>query len=86
MAKAVEEQKSGKVEFRVDKAGIVHAPFGKLSFSDDQLRDNLLAIADTILKAKPATAKGTYLQKVSVSSTMGPGIPLDTADIQAALR
>ena len=86
LAKAIQEQKAGKVEFRVDKAGIVHAPFGRLSFSTEQLSENFLAIADAIMKARPSAAKGTYLKKVSVSSTMGPGIAVDTADIQAALR
>ena len=86
VGRAVSEQKSGKIEFRVDKAGIVHAPFGRLSFSREQLSENLLAIAEVIMKAKPAVAKGTYLKKVSISSTMGPGIRIDTASLQAALR
>ena len=84
--RAVSEQKSGKVEFRVDKAGIVHAPFGKLSFSRDQLAENFLAIADVVMKAKPAVAKGAYVKKVSISSTMGPGIRIDPTDMQAELR
>ena len=84
--RAVSEQKSGKVEFRVDKAGIVHAAFGRLSFSREQLSENLLAIADAVMKAKPAVAKGAYLEKVSISSTMGPGIRIDTTDLQAALH
>ncbi len=83
--RAVSEQKSGKIEFRVDKAGIVHAPFGKLSFSREQLAENFLAIADAVVKAKPAVAKGAYVKKVSISSTMGPGIHIDPADMQAAL-
>jgi large subunit ribosomal protein L1 len=86
VGRAVSEQKSGKIEFRVDKAGIVHAPFGRVSFSREQLSENLLAIAEVIMKAKPAVAKGTYLKKVSISSTMGPGIRIDTANLQAALR
>lgn len=86
VGRAVSEQKSGKIEFRVDKAGIVHAPFGRLSFSREQLSENLLAIAEAIMKAKPAVAKGNYLKKVSISSTMGPGIRIDTANLQAALR
>ncbi len=84
--RAVSEQKSGKVEFRVDKAGIVHAAFGRLSFSREQLSENLLAIADAVMKAKPAVAKGAYLEKVSISSTMGPGIRIDTTDLQGALH
>ncbi len=83
---AVSEQKAGKIEFRVDKNGIVHLPFGKASFAPDHLRENLLAVADAILKAKPQTSKGTYLKKMSISTTMGPGIRLDTADAQAALN
>ncbi len=86
VGRAVSEQKSGKIEFRVDKAGIVHAPFGRVSFSREQLSENLLAIAEVIMKAKPAVAKGAYLKKVSISSTMGPGIRIDTANLQAALR
>ena len=82
---AVSEQKAGKVEFRVDKNGILHAPFGKASFSVDQLSENLLAIAEVVMRAKPQVAKGTYLKRVSVSTTMGPGIRLDPSDLQAAL-
>jgi len=82
---AVSEQKAGKVEFRVDKNGILHAPFGKASFSVDQLSENLLAIAEVVMRAKPQAAKGTYLKKVSISTTMGPGIRLDPSDLQAAL-
>lgn len=85
VTRAVSEQKAGKIEFRVDKAGIVHAPFGKTSFSSEQLKDNLLAIADVILKAKPVATKGTYLKKVSISTSMGPGIRLDTASLQATV-
>src|SRR3954471_21567044 len=70
-------------EFRVEKAGIVHVPVGKASFDAKRLTDNVNAILDTVMRAKPATAKGTYLKGVSVSSTMGPGIRLDTAAISA---
>jgi large subunit ribosomal protein L1 len=83
--KAVRETKAGKIEFRVDKAGIVHARFGKASFTKDKLRENLMAVADAVLKAKPPAAKGTYLQKVSISSTMGPGIRIDPAAFQVAV-
>jgi large subunit ribosomal protein L1 len=86
VAKAVRETKAGRIEFRVDKNGILHAPFGRLSFPPERLRANLLAVADAVLKAKPQTSKGTYLKKVTVSSTMGPGIKIDTADLQEALR
>ncbi|HEX9892936.1 MAG TPA: 50S ribosomal protein L1 [Gemmatimonadales bacterium] len=79
VTKAVREIKAGKIEFRVDKTGNVHAPIGKVSFSATQLRDNLQAFLETIVKAKPSAAKGTYLRSASISSTMGPGIRLDTS-------
>jgi len=79
VARAVREIKAGKIEFRVDKHGNVHAPIGKVSFSADQLRDNLAAFLDTIVKAKPSAAKGTYLRSATISSTMGPGVRLDMA-------
>jgi large subunit ribosomal protein L1 len=85
IGRAVAEQKAGKIEFRVDKNGIVHAPFGKLSFSKEQLGANLKSITEALVKAKPASAKGTYMKKVTISSTMGPGIRLDAADLQAQL-
>ncbi len=85
VGKAVAEQKAGKIEFRVDKAGIVHAPFGKTSFTPDQLKENLVAIADAILKARPTAAKGTYLKKVTISTSMGPGIRIDTGSLQGAV-
>ena len=78
IAKAVKEIKAGKVEFRVDKTGIVHAPVGKTSFSADSLIANTHALVDSIVKAKPSAAKGKYLRSVTVSSTMGPGIRIDT--------
>jgi len=86
VAAAVGEQKAGKIEFRVEKNGILHAPFGKASFSLDQLTENLLAIMGAVLRAKPQVSKGTYLKRVSVSTTMGPSIRLDPADIQSALQ
>jgi large subunit ribosomal protein L1 len=79
VARAVREIKAGKIEFRVDKTGNVHAPIGKVSFSEAQLAENLQAFLDTILKAKPSAAKGTYLRSATVSSTMGPGVRLDTS-------
>jgi large subunit ribosomal protein L1 len=84
VARAVREAKAGKVEFRVEKAGIVHVPVGKASFDARKLFDNVNAILETILRARPATAKGTYLKGVSLSTTMGPGIRLDAAAITAA--
>ncbi|HEU4382271.1 MAG TPA: 50S ribosomal protein L1 [Anaeromyxobacteraceae bacterium] len=83
LARAVREQKAGKVEFRVEKAGIVHVPFGKASFPADKLKENFNAIMEVIFKAKPQTAKGVYLKNVTVSTTMGPGIKLDTQEITA---
>jgi large subunit ribosomal protein L1 len=79
VAKAVREIKAGKIEFRVDKTGNVHAPIGKASFSADQLAANLTAFVETIVRAKPASAKGMYLRTATVSSTMGPGVRLDLA-------
>jgi large subunit ribosomal protein L1 len=77
VGRAVREAKAGKVEFRVDKAGNVHTPVGKRSFSETQLRDNAMALIEAIVRAKPAAAKGTYLRTMTVSSTMGPGVPVD---------
>jgi len=79
VAKAVGEVKAGKVDFRVDKAGVVHAPIGKLSFGPDKLNQNAHALLDAIWKAKPSTAKGNYIKSIAVSSTMGPGIRVDVA-------
>lgn len=75
--KAVNEIKAGKVEYRVDKAGNIHVPIGKVSFKDEKLVENFATMYDTILKAKPAAAKGVYVKNVSVTSTMGPGIKVD---------
>jgi large subunit ribosomal protein L1 len=77
IADAVKQAKAGKVQYRVEKAGIVHAPIGKASFEAPQLVENLNALLDAIIKAKPAAAKGTYLKGITVSSTMGPGIKID---------
>jgi len=83
VAKAVAEMKAGRVEFRVEKAGIVHAPLGRVSFGAEKIRDNLLSLMDLLMKLKPTTAKGTYVQGITMSSTMGPGIKLDTAQVLA---
>ena len=77
VGQAVEQIKAGKIDFRVDKAGIVHAPFGKASFTAEQLQENAEALIGAVLKARPASAKGKYVKSVSVSSTMGPGIRVD---------
>ena len=79
VSRAVREIKAGKIEFRVDKTGNVHAPVGKVSFSKDQLAANVQAFMDTIARVKPAAAKGTYIRSATVSSTMGPGVRLETA-------
>jgi large subunit ribosomal protein L1 len=85
IGRAVQESKAGKVEFRVEKAGIIHAPIGKVSFEADKLKGNLVAIVEALLKAKPSAAKGTYIKKISMSSTMGPGINLDISDVTAQI-
>jgi large subunit ribosomal protein L1 len=79
VARAVREIKAGKIEFRVDKTGNVHAPVGKVSFKPEQLAENVQAFMDTIVRAKPSAAKGTYIKSATISSTMGPGVKLDTA-------
>jgi large subunit ribosomal protein L1 len=86
LARAIKESKSGKVEFRVEKAGIVHAPVGKVSFPAETLRQNVTALLEALHKAKPAAAKGTYMKKVSISSTMGPGVNIDLAEVSAILK
>jgi large subunit ribosomal protein L1 len=79
VGRAIKEVKAGKIEFRVDKTGNLHAPVGKVSFSGDQLQENLNAFMDSVVRAKPAAAKGTYVKSVTLSSTMGPGVRVDTA-------
>jgi large subunit ribosomal protein L1 len=79
VAKAVQEVKAGKVDYRVDKAGVVHAPIGKISFGDQKLSENAHALLASIVRAKPSSAKGNYIKSVAVSSTMGPGVKVDTA-------
>src|SRR6186713_3078021 len=86
ITKAVREIKAGKVEFRVDKTGIVHAPLGKTSFPTQSLIDNAHALVNSVVRAKPAAAKGKYLKSVTVSSTMGPGVVIDTAHIDERVK
>jgi len=86
IAKAVKEIKAGKVEFRVDKTGIIHAPVGKTSFAGASLVANAHALVDSIVKAKPAAAKGKYLRSVTLSSTMGPGVRIDTTHIDVVVK
>ena len=75
---AVKEMKAGRAEFRVDKAGILHTPIGKAVFTADQLNDNLMTLMETVVRLKPATSKGIYIKRITLSSTMGPGITLDS--------
>jgi large subunit ribosomal protein L1 len=86
IAKAVKEIKAGKVEFRVDKTGIVHAPVGKTSFNESALIANAHALVDSVVKAKPPAAKGKYLKSITVSSTMGPGVRIDTTTVEAVAK
>ena len=86
IAKAVREIKAGKVEFRVDKTGIVHAPIGKVSFPTQNLVDNAHALVDSVVRAKPSAAKGKYLKSVTLSSTMGPGIVIDTSHVTEVVK
>lgn len=79
IATAVQQAKAGKINYRVEKAGIVHAPIGKISFDADKLVENFHALVDALLKAKPSTAKGTYVRNITISTTMGPGIKIDTS-------
>ena len=83
VGKAVREIKAGKVEYRVDKTAIIHAPIGKVSFGPDKLLDNAKVIIDSVLKAKPAAAKGKYVRSIALSSTMGPGVRVDLASVEA---
>jgi large subunit ribosomal protein L1 len=78
VAKAVKEVKAGKVEFRVDKTGIIHAPVGKISFASDKLFENAASLITAVIKAKPAVAKGKYVKSATICSTMSPGVAIDT--------
>lgn len=83
VAKAVKEVKAGKIEFRVDKAGILHATVGKVSFEQKQLAENIHAFLNTVVRLRPATAKGSYIKSISLSSTMGPGVLIDRGQVAA---
>jgi large subunit ribosomal protein L1 len=83
IANAVKETKAGKVEYRVDKTGVIHVPVGKVSFAADKIVENAKALIDAVIKAKPATAKGKYVKKVNVATTMGPGILIDPTSVGA---
>jgi len=82
----VQELKAGKIEFKVDKAGIVHAPLGKVSFGLEKLKDNIIAMVETIFKLKPPTSKGVYVKNISLSSTQGPGVKIDPASVKNFIR
>jgi large subunit ribosomal protein L1 len=86
VARAVAEQKSGKVEYRVEKAGIVHVSIGKRSFSADQLFDNVSTLVDALVRAKPSAAKGTYLKRITLTTTMGPGVRVDPASVPVTVK
>jgi large subunit ribosomal protein L1 len=86
IAKAVKEIKAGKVEFRVDKTGIIHAPIGKVSFPSQNLIENAHALVDSVVRAKPSAAKGKFLKSVTMSSTMGPGITIDTSHVTEVVK
>jgi large subunit ribosomal protein L1 len=85
VARAVKEIKAGKVEFRLDKTGLIHSPIGKISFEAPKLAENAQALLAAVSKAKPAAAKGKYIEKITLTSTMGPGIPIDPAEVEAAM-
>ena len=85
VARAVKEIKAGKVEFRLDKTGIIHSPVGKISFTAQQLAENAQALLSAVIKAKPAAAKGKYVKKIILTSTMGPGVPIDHAEADEAV-
>jgi large subunit ribosomal protein L1 len=81
VAQAVRDAKGGSIEFRAEKAGIIHAGIGKISFSDEAITANVKALVDALARAKPSGAKGTYIKRISLSSTMGPGFRVDTASV-----
>ncbi|MBI5048188.1 MAG: 50S ribosomal protein L1 [Deltaproteobacteria bacterium] len=86
IARAVKDAKAGKVEFKVDKGGNIHVPIGKVSFGANKLKENLTALLENIVKAKPSTSKGTYLKNITISTTMGPGIKIDAAGVRELFK
>jgi len=86
LAKAVSELKAGKIDFRVEKAGIVHAPMGKVSFGAEKIMQNAVAFLETIMRLKPSASKGAYIRSIAVSTTMGPGVKIDTASIKDLMK
>ena len=85
LGKAIKEIKAGKIDFRVEKSGIVHAAVGRVSFGADKILENISTFMETIVRLKPAASKGTYIRSVAVSTTMGPGIKIDPANVKALL-
>jgi large subunit ribosomal protein L1 len=85
IARAVKEIKSGKIDFKVEKAGVLHAPMGKVSFGPEKLLENVTAFMETVLRLKPPASKGTYLRSIAISATMGPGIKVDPAYVKDIL-
>ena len=86
IARAVKELKAGKIDFRVEKAGIIHAPMGKVSFGAEKITENVAAFLETVIRLKPASSKGTYLKGISISTTMGPGIKIDTSTVKDLVK
>lgn len=86
VANAIREMKAGRVEFKVDKAGVLHAPLGKVSFGPEKIIDNLKSLVETVVRLKPSAAKGTYLRSMSVSTTMGPGYRVDMSDVKKVIE
>lgn len=86
VARAVKEVKAGKIEFKVDKSGNMHVPIGKVSFGVNKLKENLTALLETVVKAKPSTSKGTYLKSITISTTMGPGIKIDAVGVRELFK
>jgi large subunit ribosomal protein L1 len=86
IARAVNELKAGKIDFKVEKAGIVHAPMGKVSFGVEKIVQNLAAFIDTLMRLKPASSKGTYVKAIAVSSTMGPGVKIDASQVKELIK
>jgi large subunit ribosomal protein L1 len=86
IARAVKELKAGKIDFRVEKAGIIHAPMGKVSFGAEKIVENVAAFLETVIRLKPASSKGTYLKGIAISTTMGPGIKIDTSSVKDFIK
>jgi large subunit ribosomal protein L1 len=86
IARAVNELKAGKIDFKVEKAGIVHAPMGKVSFGVEKIMQNAAAFLETIIRLKPASSKGTYLKGIAISTTMGPSIKIDAASVKDLIK